>query len=106
MCITNGNILICHFIFDYSEIEAILRHRSIYNAKLLFSIIANLADIIFGPHVIWVSAIVVNLDSWLSDHFPNGFGSRVLRDGENTIELLILEGHLLILILNEYDPLR
>ena len=99
MCITNGNILICHFIFDYSEIEAILRHRSIYNAKLLFSIIANLADIIFGTHVIWVSAIVVNLDRWLSDHFPNGFGSRVLRDGENTIEFLILECHLLIIIL-------
>ena len=26
LCITNGNILICHFIFNYSEIEAILRH--------------------------------------------------------------------------------
>ena len=55
---------------------------------------AYLADIKFGPHIIRVATIVVNLDCGLSNQLINGFYSGVIRDGENTIELLILEGHL------------
>jgi hypothetical protein len=98
--IHNTKSLICHFIFNDSEIETLGRYRGIHNAQLLFSVIAYLADIKFGLHIIRVATLVIHLDSGLSNHLANRFYSGVIRDGENTIELLILECHLLIIILH------
>lgn len=63
--------LICHFIFNDSEIETLRRYRGIHNAQLLFSVIAYLADIKFSSHLIRVAAIVIDLDSGLSNHLAH-----------------------------------
>jgi hypothetical protein len=90
-CITNTRFLVNnHFIFYDSKIEALWWKRGIHNAHLFSSLIAYLADIIFGSHVIRVATLVINLDSGLSNHFPNGFNCGIIRDGENAIEFLIL----------------
>ena len=70
------------------------------------SFIACLADIIFGAHVIRVTApIAINFDCGHSYHFPNGFNCGVVRNGENAIELLILDCDFLSIILNQNNTL-
>jgi hypothetical protein len=71
--IANVRFLVCHFIFHNAEIESLRGDRGFHNAQFFFSVIANLADIEFGTHVIWVAAIVIDFDSGLSNHFSNGF---------------------------------
>jgi hypothetical protein len=98
--IANVRFLVCHFIFHNAEIESLRTDRGLHNAQSIFSIICYLADIKFGTHVIRVATIVVDFDSGLSNYFSDGFYSGVFRDGEDAIELLILEGDLLIIILD------